>query len=65
MASLTRLRRRLARWDRYTARTNPAWPAPGHGRAAAAVWREQDRRSVGTVYWPTVTRGDLDGWGRP
>lgn len=62
MASLTRLRRRLLRWSRYTDRVayNPrisqpwAWQPPhGFQRAARAVVAERERREVRTVYWPT------------
>lgn len=68
MASMRKLRRRLARWDRYAARygySHPAamtldWDPPlrGHWDAYWTAWGERERRRVRTVYWPTTT-GDI------
>lgn len=60
MASLTVLRRRVARWRRYADRAVPLVPwgyrktARGHSRAVSALVREMDRREMlGARYWPT------------
>lgn len=55
MASMTQLRRRLLRWDRYVCHYpySPAFRTPkGHDRAVFALDDERDRRTVRTVYWP-------------
>lgn len=64
MASMTRLRRRLLRWHRYTVATSTSlpttsWPpiyARGYGRAATRLLREADRRQV-PAFWPSVEEG--------
>jgi hypothetical protein len=52
MASMTKLRRRLLRWERYV-RHYPYSPSfktpPGHDRAVFAV---DDERERWTAYWP-------------
>ncbi len=62
MASMRKLRRRLARWDRYARRYGyppPVWecdwdrPLSGHWRAYWDLQDELERRRVRTVYWPT------------
>lgn len=68
MASMTKLRRRFLRWDRYLAKvhshvSHEEWndrSKSGYWRSLRAFKEEQMRREVRTVYWPTVEALPID-----
>ena len=62
MSSLTRLRRRLLRWERYLDRVQSCVNHGDHrGRARSGYWRalyavkfERSRRDVDAMFWPVA-----------